>query len=141
MFKLITITVITTILILTTNSYSDYSLQSDSPCIDAGEAIALENVQDLSNLKTFVTVNGVITLIDCPQWNWSLIAEECRRPAMNCIPVCDKYPNDKPDIGAMEWFPGQTNEKPWGDWNGIPLTDFPPGAPEAVQNLILSPKN
>ena len=93
--------------------------------------------EDLSNLSTIVSIDGEIQFIKCPQWDWTLVPEHCRRPAFNCLPICGKYPGDKPDIGAMEWFLGITPEKPWGDWTGVPLTDFPEGAPEAVTNVII----
>lgn len=85
---------------------------------------------DFEHLSTFAHINGEIKIIPCPVWDWSLVPEECRVPAMNCIPICGKYPGDKPDLGAMEWFTGQTNEKPWGNWTGIPLTDMAPSPPE-----------
>ena len=62
----------------------------------------------------------------CPEWDHSLLPEKCRNTrSFNCLPTCGKYPGDRPDIGAYEWFPGITAEKPWGDWNGIPL-DYTP---------------
>jgi len=86
----------------------------------------------VDNLSTITTINGETQITPCPTWDWSLVPEECRVPAFNCLPRCGKYPGDKPDIGAMEWFTGITNEKPWGDWTGIPLTDMAPNAPEAL---------
>jgi len=90
----------------------------------------------VDNLRTFTVINGEIKLIPCPTWDWSLVPEECRRAAMNCIPICGKYPGDKPDIGAMEWFPGQTGEKPWGDWTGVPVPESPPGAVKFKDMII-----
>ena len=63
---------------------------------------------------------------ECPEWDESLLPEECRgTKSFNCLPRCGKYPGDRPDIGAYEWFPNITEEKPWGDWDGVPLTYTP----------------
>lgn len=94
--------------------------------------------QDYSHLSTFVFKDGEIKRMPCPQWDWNLVPPECRQAAMNCLPRCGKYPGDRTDIGAMEWFPGITDEKPWGDWNGVPLTgNQPPQAPESSQILSI----
>lgn len=53
---------------------------------------------------------------------------EVSDPVMNSyngLPRTGKYPGDKPDIGAWEWFPGVDCEHPLGDWIGIPL-DYNP---------------
>ena len=72
--------------------------------------------------------------LKCPQWDWSLIPEECRTPEMisvNCLPRCGKSIDDKPDIVAWEYYPGITCLKPWGDWDGIP-THLKPVCPQPV---------
>jgi hypothetical protein len=79
----------------------------------------------LMTLSTLATVDGKPTWIECPKWDWSLVPPECRRPAFNCVPVCGKWPGDTPDIGAYEYVPGSTSEKPWGIWNGVPLDYVP----------------
>ena len=62
----------------------------------------------------------------CPEFDHSLLPEKCRNTSsFNCLPRCGKYPGDRPDIGAYEWFPGITKEKPWGDWDGVPLEYSP----------------
>ena len=72
----------------------------------------------------------------CPQWDESLLPPECRgTTSINCLPRCGKYPGDRPDIGAYEWFPGITKDKPWGDWNGVPLNYNP------LNKIPQSPKN
>lgn len=86
---------------------------------------------DLSSLSTMVTTNGVTKWIKCPEWDWSIVEAQCLKDgtgtinrymiSWNCLPRCGKYEGDRPDIGAWEYFPGITEEKPWGDWNGIPL--------------------
>lgn len=75
-------------------------------------------------------VDGKLTWIDCPKWDWSLLPPECRSYGINCVPVCGKWPGDKMDIGAFQYIPGHTNEKPWGIWNGVPFAREPgePGA-------------
>ena len=45
--------------------------------------------------------------------------------SFNGLPRTGKYPGDKPDIGAWEWFPGVTCENPTGEWSGTPL-DYNP---------------
>ena len=76
---------------------------------------------DFTNLHTSASVDGKQAWIKCPNWDWNLIPPECRRPGFNCIPVCGKFQGDKTDIGAYQYFPGITSEKPWGEWDGIPL--------------------
>lgn len=77
---------------------------------------------DFTNLHTSALVDGKQEWIKCPQWDWTLLPSECRRPGFNCIPVCGKYQGDKVDIGAYQYFTGITSEQPWGDWDGIPLS-------------------
>ncbi len=73
--------------------------------------------------------------IKCPSdWNWLLVPVECRRPAVNCVPVCGKWPGDKPDIGAWEYVPGITDEVPWGIWDGVPFS-YVPAEVGQVKNL------
>jgi hypothetical protein len=45
--------------------------------------------------------------------------------SLNGLPVVGKYPGDKPDIGAWEWFPGVDCSNPKGDWDGVPLNYNP----------------
>lgn len=81
--------------------------------------------------------NGKPKVLKCPEWDWSLIPEECRNKYMisiNCLPRCGKDLDDKPDIGAWEYWPGITCEKPWGDWDGIP-THQKPVKPQPPQNF------
>ena len=69
--------------------------------------------QDFSHLETLSTManrDGKQVFIKCPDWDWSLIPNECKSKFMisfNCLPRCGKYPDDKPDIGAFEYFPGK----------------------------------
>jgi hypothetical protein len=63
--------------------------------------------------------------VECPEWDWSLVPPECRRPAFNCVPTCGKWPGDKTDIGAYEYVPGITSQKPWGIWEGVPFAVAP----------------
>lgn len=87
--------------------------------------VTICNVQaqefDFTNLHTSASVDGKQAWIKCPNWDWDLVPIECRMPGFNCIPVCGKYQGDKVDIGAYQYFTGITSEKPWGDWDGIPL--------------------
>lgn len=84
-----------------------------------------------TGLFTLVRINDKPTWIKCPTWDWSLVEKTCADAGMtlnrymisfNCLPKCGKYEGDRPDIGAYEYFPGITSDKPWGDWNGIPLS-------------------
>jgi hypothetical protein len=87
-----------------------------------------EDYSHLENSHAPGRVDGKPGWIKCPNWDWSLIPDECKSKFMisiNCLPKCGKYPGDRPDIGAWEYFPGITAEKPWGDWNGIPLNHKP----------------
>ena len=77
----------------------------------------------LKNLHAPGRIDGKPAWIKCPDWDWDLIPAECKNLYMisvNCLSRCGKFPGDKPDIGAWEYYPGITPEKPWGDWNGIP---------------------
>jgi len=98
---------------------------------------------DLSSLSTMVTKNGVSEWVKCPEWDWSIVEAQCLKDgtgtinrymiAWNCLPKCGKYEGDRPDIGAWEYFPGITAEKPWGDWNGIPLhSELSPNAKPVI---------
>lgn len=82
------------------------------------------------NLSTMAVVNGKPQFIKCPDWDWQAIYDECAADgielnhfmiAFNCVPKCGKYDGDRPDIGAYEYVPNITAEKPWGDYNGVPL--------------------
>jgi hypothetical protein len=68
----------------------------------------------------------------CPVWDWDGIAGDCARDditfnrymiAFNCVPRCGKWSGDRPDIGAFEYVPGQTSERPWGDYDGWPMDE------------------
>jgi hypothetical protein len=90
----------------------------------APAAVFAQDFSHLENLHTSALVDGKQEWIECPDWDWSLISPECKSRYMigfNCLPQCGKYAGDQPDIGAMPWFPGQTSERPWGDWTGVPL--------------------
>lgn len=87
---------------------------------------------DFSHLKNLhapgCDENGKPKWLKCPNWDWSLIPDECKTPNMisvNCLPRCGKYIDDKPDIGAWEHYKGITCQKPWGDWDGIPDDENP----------------
>ncbi len=75
--------------------------------------------------------------VNCPAWDWSLVPVECRFPGFNCVPSCGKWPGDKWDIGAMQYIPGQTSQKPWGDWKGIPFKSAP-GEMAPVENFRIA---
>jgi hypothetical protein len=108
-------------------------VKEGSTAMDGGGAIPHFNIigDKYSNLSTMATINGEIKWIKCPEWDWSIVEAQCLKDgtgtinrymiAWNCLPKCGKYEGDRPDIGAWEYFPGITEEKPWGDWNGIPL--------------------
>lgn len=107
-----------------------------SACAHAADPIYLE-------LSTLATVDGKPTWIPCPKWDWSKVPAECRRPAFNCVPTCGKWPGDRIDIGAYEYVPGITPEKPWGIWAGEPLAlspgQKPAGGPEPPKQLRPAP--
>lgn len=80
--------------------------------------------------STMTNKDGAIAFVPCPAWDWDAIAAECAKDGMvpndymiafNCVPKCGKWAGDLPDIGAFEYVPGQTAEKPWGDYNGVPM--------------------
>ena len=107
--------------------------------------------QDLSfteNLKVMATIDGKITWIDCPDWDWQAIYNECAEDGIelnqymlswNCIPRCGKYKDDRPDIGAWEYVSGITNEKPWGDYNGVRMDD--PQTLDKINEFKTRPEN
>jgi hypothetical protein len=102
-----------------------------------------QDYSHLENLHTSGLVDGKQKWIKCPDWDWSLILAECKSKymiAFNCLPKCGKFPGDKPDIGAWEYFPGITAEKPWGDWNGVP-SNYKPGAVGVPKNFRKVTKN
>lgn len=81
---------------------------------------------DYNNLSTMGRkADGTQGWIKCPVWDWNLVPPECRVPAFNCVPRCGKWPGDKWDIGAYEYVPGMTGEKPWGNWKGVPFSYVP----------------
>ena len=80
--------------------------------------------------STMINLNGEIKFIPCPVWDWDGIIADCAKDGMypndymisfNCVPRCGKWSGDRPDIGAFEYVPGQTSEKPWGDYKGWPM--------------------
>jgi hypothetical protein len=101
-----------------------------SACAHAGEPKSISS--------TLATVDGKSTWIKCPAWDWDLVPAECRFPGFNCVPTCGKWPGDKMDIGAMQYIPGQTSQKPWGDWAGVPFKSAP-GEMAPVQNFRIAP--
>lgn len=77
--------------------------------------------------------------VKCPAWDWERVPPECRMPGWNCVPVCGKWPGDKVDIGAWQYVPGITSEKPWGDWEGIPFKSAPGEGPKAPEKFRIAP--
>lgn len=88
--------------------------------------------------STMARIDGKPTWIKCPSWNWELVPPECRWPGFNCVPSCGKWPGDKMDIGAMQFIPGQTSDKPWGDWKGVPFKSAP-GEMDPPANFRIPP--
>lgn len=80
---------------------------------------------DYREYSTLIRVDGKNIRTKCPKWDWLQVPAECRMPGFNCVPVCGKWPGDKVDIGAMQYIPGQTPERPWGIWKGIPFKYVP----------------
>ena len=108
-----------------------YPLNSKSIEVSFGSTV--------NNLYTSALVNGKQKLIPCPNWDWTIVETQCLKDgyilnkymiSFNCLPRCGKYPGDKPDIGGYEYISNITSEKPWGDWNGIPLKGIDIDAPE-----------
>jgi hypothetical protein len=91
---------------------------------------------DYANLHTHgKKPDGTLGWIKCPVWDWELVPPECRVPAFNCVPICGKWPGDNVDIGAYEYVPGITSERPWGVWEGVPFNYVPGERVQKPENL------